>query len=102
MCYGGMLLVGAMEEDEGFLLFKTIFVRFFMAFECIFFMRVLVFNFGMFRLVNFLTECLCMVSLTLVVMVMRGLVFHPLFCMVLISGSNLVCFCSRASLGILS
>ena len=70
-----------------------------MAFGCIFFMRVLVFNFGMFRLVNFLTECLCMVSLTLVVMVMRGLVFHPLFCMVLISGSNLVCFCSRASLG---
>ena len=40
-----------------------------------------------------------MAPLTPDVMVTRGLVFHPLFCIVLISGSYLVCFrvmaCSR-------
>ena len=35
-------------------------------------------------------ECSCIAPLTPVVMVMRGLVFHPLFCMVSISGSYLV------------
>jgi hypothetical protein len=33
---------------------------------------------------------------------MRGFTFHPLFCMVLISGSYLTCFCSRAWSGNLS
>ena len=37
-----------------------------------------------------------MASLTLAVMVMKGLVLHRLFCMVFISGSYLVCFCVRA------
>ena len=36
-----------------------------------------------------------MAPLTPAVMVMRGLVFHSLFCMVLINGSHLVCLCER-------
>jgi hypothetical protein len=52
--------------------------------------------FGMFRLVGLLIECSCMSPRTPTVMVIRGLVFHPLFCMVLINGSYLVCLCVRA------
>jgi hypothetical protein len=37
-----------------------------------------------------------MAPLTLDVMVMSGFVFHPLFCMVLTSGSYLVCLCAMA------
>ena len=48
-------------------------------------------GFGIFRLISLLMECSCMAPLTFVVMVMRGLVFHLLFCMVLISGWYLVC-----------
>ena len=65
-------------------------------------MRVLIFDFGMFRLVSFLMEYLGMAPLTPVVMVMRGLIFYPLFCLVLIGGPYLVCFCSRAWSGNLS
>ena len=43
-----------------------------------------------------LMECSCIAPLTSVVIIPRGLVFHPLFCMVLISGSYLVCLCVRA------
>jgi hypothetical protein len=50
------------------------------------FMRFLILTFGIFRLFNFLMECSCMASLTSAMMVMRGLVFHPLFCIALISG----------------
>jgi hypothetical protein len=39
---------------------------------------------------------LCMAHLTQAMMVMRGLVFHPLFCMVFIRGSYLVCLRVRA------
>ena len=35
-------------------------------------------------------------------MVMRELIFHPLFCIVLINGSYLVCLCARASFGNMS
>ena len=35
-------------------------------------------------------------------MVMGALVFHPLFCVVLISGSYLVCLCMMTCLGNLS
>ena len=49
-------------------------------------------DFGTLRLVSL---CLCMAPLTLAVMVMRGLVSQQLFCMVLISGSYLVCLCER-------
>ena len=52
--------------------------------------------FEILRLVSFSMECSCMAPLTPVVMVMRRLVFHPLFFMVLISGSYLVCLCERA------
>jgi hypothetical protein len=67
-----------------------------MAFWCIFFMGVLILVFGILRLANLFMECLCMAPLTPAVMVMRGLVFHPLFFMVLISGSYFVCLCKRA------
>ena len=73
-----------------------------MALRCRFFMRVLIMVLGIFRLVSFSMECSCMAPLTHFVMVMRGLVFHPLFCIALISGSYLVCFCVMACFGNLS
>ena len=54
-----------------------------MAFWWILFMRFLMAGFGNFRLISLLMECSCMAPLTLVVMIIRGLIFHPLFCMVL-------------------
>jgi hypothetical protein len=50
-----------------------------MAFWCMFFIRFLMLAFGMFSLVRFSMECLCMAPFTPAVMVMRGLVFQPLF-----------------------
>ena len=52
--------------------------------------------FEILRLVSLFMECSCTAPITPAVMVMRGLVFHLLFCMVLISGSYLVCLCERA------
>ena len=49
-----------------------------MAFWCIFFMRVLMWFLGMFRLVSCSIECSWIAPLTPAVIVMRGLVFHPL------------------------
>ena len=68
-----------------------------MAFWWIFFMRVWLAYFGILRLVNLLMECSCMAPFTLAIMVIRGLVFHPSFCMVLNNGSYLVCLGVRAS-----
>ena len=59
-------------------------------------------DFGIFRLTSLFMECLCIAPLTSAMMVMRGFVFHSLFCMMLISGSYLVCLCVRAWLGNLS
>jgi hypothetical protein len=81
---------------SSFVLFEIRYVRYLMTFWCTYFMWVLIFDFGMFRLVSFLMECLGMTPLTPVVMVMRRLIFKPVFCLVLISGPYLVCFCSRA------
>jgi hypothetical protein len=67
---------------SSFLLFKTRYVRYLMAFRCMFFMRVLMVDFGSFMLTSLLMECSCMVPLSLAVMVMRGFVCHPQFCMV--------------------
>jgi hypothetical protein len=67
-----------------------------MTFSFIFFMRVLMVDLGIFRLVSLLIECSCISHVTLTMMVMRGSVFHPLFCLMLISGSYLVCLCVRA------
>ena len=53
-------------------------------------------GFEIFRLVSLLMESLCMAPLTPAMMVIRGSVFHPLFCMVLIKRSYLVCLCVRA------
>jgi hypothetical protein len=47
---------------------------------------------GILRLVNCSIEFLCIAPLTPAVMVMRGLVFHPLVLSVVISGSY-VCVC---------
>ena len=49
-----------------------------------------------FKLVSLLMECSCMAPLMPNVMITRGLVFQPLFCMVLIRGSYLVCLLVRA------
>ena len=67
-----------------------------MAFLCKSFMRVLILILGILSLVSLSIECSHIAPLTPAVMVMRGLVFHPLFCMMLISGSYLVCFCVMA------
>ena len=85
-----------------FLLFRTKYVRYLMAFWCILFMRILMISFGIFSLVRSSMECSCIALLALAVIVMRGLVFHPLFCMVLISGSYLVCLCMRTCSGNMS
>jgi hypothetical protein len=65
-------------------------------------MRALMVDFGILRLMSLLMKCSCMAPLTPAVMVMRGLVFHPLFCMSLIRGSYLVCLRVRAWSGYLS
>jgi hypothetical protein len=66
------------------------------------FISFLIFDFGILILVSFSMECSCMAPLTPAVIVMRGLVFQPLFWMVLFSGSYLVCLCVRACFGNLS
>ena len=53
-------------------------------------------DFGNLGLACLLMDCSSIAPLTLVVMLMRGLVFHPLFFMVLISGSYFVHLCVRA------
>ena len=58
--------------------------------------------FGILSLVKFSMECSWIAPLTPTVMVINGLTFHPLFCMVFISGSYLVCLWARASSGNLS
>jgi hypothetical protein len=73
-----------------------------MAFWCMFFIRFLMLDFGMFSLVRFSMECSCMAPLTPAVMVMRGLVFQPLFWMVLFNGLYLACLCVMACSGNLS
>ena len=57
---------------------------------------------GDFRWASLFMECSCIAPLTLVVMVMRGLVCHPLACMALFSGSYLLCLCVRVWSGTLS
>ena len=56
----------------------------------------------MLRLVSCLIGFSCIAPLTPAVMVMRGLVFHPLFRSVVVSGSYLVCLCAQACSGNLS
>ena len=70
---------------SSFLLFKTKYVRYLMTFWYMFFMRVLMLESDIFRLASLFMECSCITPLTPTVMNMRGLIFHPLFCMVLIS-----------------
>ena len=56
-----------------FFLFRTRYVRYLMAFSCIFFMRVLMLLFGIFSLVSFSMVCSWMTPLTPAVMVIKGL-----------------------------
>ena len=60
------------------------------------FIRILMLDFGIFNFLSLSMECSCMAPLTPAVMVIRGLVVHPLFWMVLFSGSYLACFCVMA------
>ena len=53
-------------------------------------------DFIILRLINLVMECSSMAPLTPTVIVTRGFVDHPLFCMLLISGSNLSCLCVMA------
>ena len=101
--WGGVKVVSGYVGGEtcvcllsSFLLFNTNYVRYLMAFGCVFFMRVLMLVFEILRLASLLMECSCIATLTLVVMVMRGLVCQPWFCMVLINGSYLLRLCQRA------
>ena len=52
-------------------------------------------GFVTFKLVALVMEYSCMAPLNPTVMVTRGLVCHPLFCRVLISGSYLLHLCVR-------
>lgn len=85
-----------------FLLFEFKYARCLMMFWCVFFTKVLILCFKMLRLVIFMRDCLHIASLTPIVMVMRGFMFHSLFCMVLIGGSYLLCLWSKAWSGNLS
>ena len=73
-----MLVVFNITEVGGpFLLFKARYVRYLMAFWCMFFMRVLMLGYGILRSVSLLIKCSCTAPRTPAVIVMRGLVFHP-------------------------
>ena len=80
-----------------FFLFRTIYVRYLMEFWCMSFMRVLMVIFGIFRCVSFLMECSCMAPLTPTMMVISGLVCHPLICISSMRESYLVCLYVRLS-----
>ena len=81
---------------SSFLLLSTRYVRYLMAFWCMFFMSFFMLVFRVLRSFNLMMECSCMAPLTPAVIVMRGFVFHPLVLIVLISGSYLACFCAMA------
>ena len=64
-----------------------------------FFMRVLLLVFGILRSISFSMDCTCIAPLTPVVIMIRGFVSQPLFCMVLINELYFACFCVRACFG---
>ena len=87
---------------SNFLLFSTKYVRYLMAFWWMSRMSFLMLVLGIFKSFNFWMECSCMAPRTPAVIVMMGLVFHPLLCMAWFSGSYLVRFCVMACSGNLS
>ena len=87
---------------SSFILFNTKYVRYLMAFWCIFFMRLFMLVFGILRSSSFLMDSSCITPLIHVVMMISGFVFHPLLCATLISGSYLSWFCVMACSGNLS
>ena len=78
------------------LLFRDKYMRYLVAFWCMFFMSILTLDFGRLSLLSLFIEYSCVATLTPTMMVMKGFTFQPLFCRVLISGSYLVCLCLRA------
>ena len=72
---------------SSFLLFNTKYVKYLMAFWCMFFIRVLMLDFGILSSVNLVMDCSCIAPLTPAMMVISGFVFQPLFRMALSSGS---------------
>ena len=73
-----------------------------MEFWFIFFMRVLMLDIGIWRLISLLMDCSCIAPRTPTLIMTRGFVFHPWFCMFLINELYLVCLCTRACSGNLS
>ena len=73
-----------------------------MTFWCRFFMSNLILGFGSLILSSRSIECSCMAPHTPAVIVMRGLIFQPQFCMLLMSGLYLVCLFVVACAGNLS
>ena len=61
-----------------------------------FFMRFFMLVFGISRSTSFVMDCSCIAPLTLVMIVIRGFIVHPLFRMALISGSYFVYLWERA------
>ena len=73
-----------------------------MALWCKFFMSVLMLDFGSLSLVSCSIQCSWMAPLTPRVIVMRGVVFHPVFGILWTNGSYLVCLFVLACFGNLS
>lgn len=59
-------------------------------------------DFRILRLVSLSMDCSCMAPQTPVVIVIKEFVFQPWVCMLLISGSYVVCLCMSACSGNLS
>ena len=57
-------------------------------------------DFGILSSISFSMDCSCRAPLTPAVIIIRGFVFQPFFCIALISGSYLACFCVIACSGI--
>jgi hypothetical protein len=100
VCVGGGEICAGLFSS--FLLFRMRYMKYLMTFWSMFFMRVLMVDYGNIKLVILLMMCSCTAPLTPAVMVMRGLVCHPLFCRILFRGSYLLCLCVRAWSGCLS
>ena len=62
---------------SSFLLLRTRYVRYLMAFWCMYFMSVLILEFGSLNLLSCSIECSWMAPRTPTMIVMRGVVFHP-------------------------
>ena len=99
LIYGGGTGVCLLSS---FLLLRTKYVRYLMAFWWMSFISFLMLGLGIFMSVSFWMECSWMAPRTPPVIVMMELVFHPLLWIAWFSGSYLVCFRAMACSGNLS